>query len=254
MKLLSKLILTLALATYVSANESFRYINWDNPPHDVTFYEGDVLQFTTNEGRNSTITLVSDTENGDKSFDGVLNEDQRSFVQKALPPGKYTFQDLNSGSKAIIRVKESRELAKEVRPIDRLKDNADAANTENAQKSPNTQSAQKGSPKSDAKEASPKSDAKEASPKSDAKEASPKSDTKEASPKTDTKQGSSPKTDTKSTTQKPSSSSESSKAKEANTPANNEEAEHVEKGASNTLKASLSIISAACVLSLGYLL
>ncbi|KAM9957878.1 hypothetical protein ACTFIW_012851 [Dictyostelium discoideum] len=246
MKLLSKLFLTLALATYVSASESFRYINWDNPPHDVTFYEGDVLQFTTNEGRNSTITLISDTENGDKSFDGVLNEDQKSFVQKALPPGRYTFQDLNSGSKSIIRVKETKELAKEVRPIDHLKDNADAANTENAQKSPNTQSTQKGSPKSDAKEASPKTDAKEASPKSDAKE---------ASPKTDTKQGSSPKTDTKSTTQKPSSSSDSSKAKaEANTATNNEEAEHVEKGASNTLKASLSIISAACVLSLGYLL
>ncbi|KAM9993218.1 hypothetical protein ACTFIZ_011163 [Dictyostelium cf. discoideum] len=242
MKLLSKLILTLALATYVSANESFRYVNWDNPPHDVTFYEGDILQFTTDEGRNSTITLISDNENGDKSFDGVLNEGQRSFVQKPLPPGKYTFQDLNSGSKSIIRVKESKELAKEVRPIDRLKDNADAANNENAQKSPNSQ---KGSPKSDAKEASPKTDTKEASPKSDAKE---------ASPKTDTKQGSTPKTDTKSTTQKPSSSSDSKAKAETNTAANNEEAEHVEKGASNTLKASLSIISAACVLSLGYLL
>ncbi|KAN0042281.1 hypothetical protein ACTFIV_004841 [Dictyostelium citrinum] len=242
MKLLSKLILTLALATYVGANESFRYINWDNPPHDVTFYEGDVLQFTTNEGRNSTITLISEDENGDKSFDGVLNEDQRSFVQKALPPGKYTFQDLNSGSKSIIRVKESKELAKEVRPIDRLKDNADATNNENAQKSQNTQATQNA-----AKNGSPKSDAKEASPKSDAKEASPKTDTKEASPKSDTK----------STTQKPSSSSDSSKAKaetNANNAAANEEAEHVEKGASNTLKASLSIISAACVLSLGYLL
>ncbi|KAN0006426.1 hypothetical protein ACTFIU_003134 [Dictyostelium citrinum] len=242
MKLLSKLILTLALAAYVGANESFRYINWDNPPHDVTFYEGDVLQFTTNEGRNSTITLISEDENGDKSFDGVLNEDQRSFVQKALPPGKYTFQDLNSGSKSIIRVKESKELAKEVRPIDRLKDNADATNNENAQKSQNTQATQNA-----AKNGSPKSDAKEASPKSDAKEASPKTDTKEASPKLDTK----------STTQKPSSSSDSSKAKaetNANNAAANEEAEHVEKGASNTLKASLSIISAACVLSLGYLL
>ncbi|KAN0040355.1 hypothetical protein ACTA71_012245 [Dictyostelium dimigraforme] len=245
MKLLSKLILTLALATYVGANESFRYINWDNPPHDVTFYEGDILQFTTNEGRNSTITLVSDDENGDKSFDGTLNENQTSFIQKPLPPGRYTFTDLNSGSKSIIRVKESKELAKEVRPIDRLKNNADAANTENAQATQDT--AKKGSPKSDAKEASPKSDAKEASPKTDAKAAAPKTDTKETAPKTDTK----------STTQKPSSSSSdsSSKAKveaNANNDKTKEDTEH--KNASSALKASLSVISAACVLSLGYLL
>ncbi|KAK5580237.1 hypothetical protein RB653_000252 [Dictyostelium firmibasis] len=231
MKLLSKLVLTLALVTYVSANERYVYINWDDPPHDVTFYEGDILKFTTKDGRNSTISLVGDNENSDKSFDGVLNENQSSFVQKPLPPGEFTFQDLNTGRKSFIKIKKSNELAKEVRPIDRLKNNADATNNENAK--PNT-------------EASPKSDATAASPKSDAKATSPKTDAKEASPKTDTK----------STTQKPSSDSSSSKTKveAANDNAATNQDDHVEKGASSALKASLSLISAACVLSLGYLL